>query len=121
MDNSSRRVGTRQPVAWPQRLAPLCVAMGLPPAVLVASFQLILLTDCSDQIRLVWLSLVQAQSVPGVPLALAPVLATRAPVQVPLPSASPFQHILVKSNPAAPPPTLAMPARSRPKRPSCRG
>ena len=42
-------------------------------------------------------------------------------VQVPLPSASPFQHSLVKSNPAAPPPTLAMPARSRPKRPSCRG
>src|SRR5574343_469752 len=101
MDNSSRRVGTRQPVAKPQRVAAL--------------FQLMPGIVCNDQIRLVWLSLVQAQSVLGEPLGLAElVLATRGPVQVPLPSASPFQHRRGKSNPAAPPPTLAMPARSRP-------
>lgn len=125
MDNSSRRVGTRQPVAKPQRLASLYALLELPAPLSVAANQSTPLMVSNDQTKLVTLSLVQAQSVLAVPLAVALVLATSVPVQVPLPSASPFQQILVKSKPAAPPPILLkVPAAffaSRPKRASWRG
>lgn len=126
MPSSSRKAGTRQLDGKPHRAGVLWPALAKLALVAVVHDACWV---CKLHTKPVTLSRVHAQSMAGLVLAVPVVLGTSVPVHglgpLEVPSGEPFQQMRVKSNPAAPPPTLvswpAAYAASRPYRPSCRG